>query len=203
MKPYHTPHRSLALAAGLCLVALAAGCQYLPSSKPKPGTPTPSQEAAVREVFEALKAKDLTRFHGGMITTADFIMRDSGLSDFHKQASYAGSVLKPQEQEQQAQDYNTATRGGSDYIDFSSATFESLGTAVRTDAVETSDGKKIPYTEWSIKIKTGGKTIDTKDLYPRFQVVEWDKGHKVLNLVLGQPSFGDSGDDSPDSSDDE
>ena len=201
MKAPHTLRRSLAGAAGFCLVAVAAACDLLPTGKSTPGKPTESEERAVREVFEGIKQKDLKRYKAGLITRADFIMRDNGLSDFHDQASYAGSVLKPEEQDQQTEDYVTATRPGPGAIDFASSTFESLGTAVRSDSFETVDGKKIPFNEWSVKIKTGGQTIDTKDLYPRFQVVEWDGGHKVLRLVFGGADFGAGGDPTDDGGD--
>jgi hypothetical protein len=139
----------------------------------------------------------------GLITTADFIMRDNGLSDFHDQASYAGSILKPDEQKEQMEAFDTTLDPGPGAIDFANSSFESLGTVVRSDSFEILDGEKIPFNEWSVKIKTGGQTIDTKDLYPRFQVVEWDGGHKVLRLVLGEPDFGSGGDPIDDGGDDE
>lgn len=188
MTPSNSPLGPLARAGVLCLVALAAGCDYLPSMKKGPATPTPSEERIVREAFEALKEKNLQRFEGTTITTADFIMRDNGLNDFHDQASYAGSVLKPQEVDQQSEDYFAVINAsGERCIDFSSATFVSLGTAVRTDSFESGDGKKIPYNEWSIVIKTGGREIDTKDLSPRFKTVEWNGAHRILGLALGEP----------------
>jgi hypothetical protein len=203
MKASHIYCRALTGAACLCLVALVAACDLLPTGKSTPGKPTESEERAVREVFEGLKQKDRKRYMAGLITTADFIMRDNGLSDFHDQASYAGSILKPDEQKEQMEAFDTTLDPGPGAIDFANSSFESLGTVVRSDSFEILDGEKIPFNEWSVKIKTGGQTIDTKDLYPRFQVVEWNGGHKVLRLVLGASDYGSGGDPTDDAGDDD
>jgi hypothetical protein len=157
-----------------------------------------SEERAVREAFEALKQDDLKRYRAVSITKADFIMRDNGLSDFHDQASYTGSIQKPEEEQEHGENFNAATRGGSRSIDFKRVTFKSLGTVLQKARIDTVDGKSFPFKEYSIVVKGPSGEIDTKDLSPRFVVVPWENGHRILELRVssgGAPGPGDYADD--------
>jgi hypothetical protein len=173
----------------LLLLALAPACHLIPGAlKSGEDLDSPearaSEERAVREAFEALKENDLKRFHTVTITTADYIMRDNGLSDFHDDASYAGSIMKPEEREQQSETFQMAARGGSESIDFANVSFVSLGTVLQSASIDTVDGKSFPFKEYSIVVKGPGGEIDTKDLSPRFVVAPWEDGHRILELRL-------------------
>ena len=187
--------RRLPEIALLLLVALATACHMLPGAlKSAEETDTPesraSEERAVREAFDALKKKDMQRFRTISITRADFILRDNGLSDFHDEASYAGSVMKPEEQAEQARDFESATRGGPGQIDFASVTFKSLGTVLQSARIDSSDGKSFPFKEYSIVVKGPSGEVDTKDLSPRFVVVPWEGGHRILELRVASGGGG-------------
>ena len=178
----------------LALLTIAPACQMLGGPSDEVDTPESraSEERAVREAFEALKQNDLKRFRAVSITTADFVMRDNGLSDFHDQASYTGSIRKPEEEEEHADNFNAATQGGSHLIDFERSTFKSLGTVLQRARIDSVDGKSFPFKEYSIVVRGPGGEIDTKDLSPRFVVVPWENGHRILELRVS-----DGGGDTP------
>jgi hypothetical protein len=169
------------------LLALAPACHMLPGSlgsSDDADTPesTASEERAVREAFEALKQNDLRRFRAVSITKADFILRDNGLNEFHDNASYTGSIQKPEEEQEHADNFAAAASGGSRSIDFKRVTFKSLGTVLQKARIDTVDGKSFPFKEYSIVVMGPSGETDTKDLSPRFVVVPWEKGHRVLEL---------------------
>jgi hypothetical protein len=192
---YTTPHviSRAAAALGLLLAfALTPGCHMLMKAgsgggkTEDPGETAESEERAIREAFEAIKAKDRKRFYNVSITTADFVMRDNGLNDYHDQAGYAGSVQKPEEQEALIEAFDSVIRGGDGVIDFSSVSFESLGTLLQSAEMDTVDGNTVRFREYSIVVKGPSGSFDTKDLSPRFVVVPWEDGHRILELRMSE-----------------
>ena len=45
-------------------------------------------------------------------------------------------------------------------------------------------GGSYEYKVYSIQIETEGQTIDTKDLWPKFRVVPWNGGTRVVKLLF-------------------
>lgn len=182
--------RRFAVGAALFAAAFLTACDIHLSGSVDT-TPTPEEERVVREAFAVIRQGDVQKYWPLTITRADFIMRDNGLSDFHDQASVAGSVLKPEEQKQQGLDFEQASRNDPECIDFSSATFRSLGTLVRAGEIAMPEGKKLPFKEWSVVIGGPGGEVDTKDMSPRFVLVEWTDGPRILALRFGHGSDDD------------
>ncbi len=119
------------------------------------------------------------------ITSADFDLRAQGISPFKESASFLGSSVKPEQKKRQKRQFWTARRGGSDFIDFSKDRLLGLGACLGEETQETLLGERIQVGVYSVRIRRGGKEMDSKDLFPKFALVRLGKTtYRLLGLVL-------------------
>jgi hypothetical protein len=142
------------------------------------------REELLREVFAALGDRDARRFQARATTLADFDLEAQGVSPFKAGMTYAGSVLRPEEESAQRAQFEQALRGGPGCIDFSRDRFAGLGTLLAEGTQETLGGTLVPYQVYSVRIRRGGEEIDARDLHPRFAITPRSGGFRMLGLVL-------------------
>jgi hypothetical protein len=160
------------LLPGLLLAALAlAGC-----GRPNPSS---SPEALVEAAYEAIRAGSWEEYSGLTVTTADFILEEhNAQSRFKAQQSYVGSVLKPEEQQRQRQDFARAVAGGVGLIDFRQRKFGQAHLGGAGDQ-ETLSGSMIPVSAYLVSGE--GEAAPTAE-GPAFVVVKWGSFYRLLGL---------------------
>ena len=169
--------RSLHPGALLLLVLALAGCHRDP------------REELVGKVFEAIRTKRTTAFMKTTITSADFDLRAQGISPFKEHMSYLGSSVKPEQKKRQRRQFWKVRAGGPGFIDFSEDRLLGLGTCLGEETQETLTGVKIPVSVYSVRIRRGGKEMDSKDLFPKFAMVRLGEStYRLLDLVLPDTS---------------
>jgi hypothetical protein len=165
------PARPLLL--GLALAVTVAGCQRL--------DPTASPEAVVEAAYAAIKAGDWEAYSDLTVTSADFILKEQGMqSKLKGQGSFAGAVLKPEEQQAQREQFERALAGGEGLIDFKLREFGRAHLAAR-GFEETLSGSEIPISAYLVSV--AGETRPTQD-GPSFVVAQWGSFYKVLRLTF-------------------
>ncbi len=141
-------------------------------------------KALLKQAFQAIKQNDWDKYSKLTITEADFDLKQNKVSPFKQKQSYVGSVLKPEQQQQQRQDFQRAITGGEGIIPFATAEYVSVGSVVSSGTAESLAGAAIPYTVYSLKVKSGGSEFDSQNLEPLFVVTQWQGEYRLLNLYF-------------------
>ena len=139
-------------------------------------------EYTLERAFEALKERDWEGFSKLTVTGADLINQANGVGRFERGQSYAGAVLKPEEISKLRAGFDRTGSGGQHMIDFKNAEFVSIGSAIRSGDWPLLSGDSVPYTLYSLKIRSGGKELDTRELDPAFYVVRFGSFYKIIGL---------------------
>ena len=151
------------------------------SRQQQPTSPGAEFELGAK-LFAAIKANNWGAFEPLTITSADFTLKRMNLSPVQAKQSYAGASLRPNLIAKLRTDFNRAVAGGAGQIDFRQAFFVGLGPVTASGNLSDIQNESIPFTTYSLKIDTGGRVIDATDLTPRFVVVPWEKGLRLLKL---------------------
>ena len=141
--------------------------------------PTSSPEALVAAAFESIKKNDWNAFAPLTITSADFILQENKVSKFKQGQTYAGGMLRPEEQKQQKEQFQKAAGGGAGILDFRQAKFD-RAVRVTSATQELLTGSAIPVTFYAVALDGGGGKPSQLD--PGFAVVEWNKTYRLLGL---------------------
>lgn len=157
----------------------------LPGWSGGPGGGTAGDEVLVQRAFEAIKAGDYSAYRELTITTADFVLKREKVNPMMEAQTYAGAVLKPQEQALQRGEFEQAVAGGEDQIDFKTAEWQGLGPLVDSGSQQLFESGSVPYMSYAIKIKQGGESIVSTELRPEFVLVDWGKSRRILRLFFG------------------
>jgi len=140
------------------------------------------QERVVARAFAAIQKNDLDAYAELTVTMADFEMLKNKINVFGEGLTYAGKVVKPEEQERQREEFEKAVTGGPGIIDFKKARFVGLSDKVKRGAREMLSGGEVPYEVYSVIIELDGRRIDTGGMRPRFVVVEYYDDYSILGL---------------------
>lgn len=160
----------LAVIAVIALISVTSGC-----SKP----PTSSPEALVTAAFEALHKNDWEAYSALTITSADFILKENKQTRFKERGTFVGDKLKPEEKEQQRQQFQKAGTGGANVIDFRQTKLD-RPVLVASRQQETMIGSVIPVSLYGLMLKDSGGKLSPLD--PGFVVVQWRDGYRLLAL---------------------
>lgn len=145
--------------------------------------PTQSPEGVLREAFAALAEADWDRYERVSTTVAHLLQEETGTrqsNPFAERQSYA-HLLKTEQREAQKQIFLQAASRGPGLIDFRNARFAGAGSVLDQGTLS---GLSTPYTTYSIRIELNGESLDTRALYPRFVLVPWKDGWRLLALEL-------------------
>lgn len=97
--------------------------------------------------------------------------------------TYAGSVLKPEEEQSQRLQFDRAAAGGEGQVDFQHSTFIGPGEIILESRMELLDeNESVPFKIYSLKVRTDGKEMDTRSLSPHFTVVPWEGEYRLMRL---------------------
>ena len=156
------------------LVLLSAGgC----SSRPV------TEEILLEQAFGAIKDKDWEGYNKLTVTYADFLLKGEKTGRFEERINYAGSVLKPEEQTSQGEQFDRAVAGGEGQIDFQRARFLSAGTVILESRMELlNEGDNVPFKIYSLKLRVDSNETDTRLLSPHFTVVPWEGEYRLMRL---------------------
>ena len=147
--------------------------------------PDKTEEGLLEKAFDAIREGSWEGYSRWTITTSDFILKEQGMQGaFKEKQSFAGGVLKKEDKERARQDFQRAVAGGPGLIDFKKATFVGKGTLLHAGHEDTLSGGSIPVQVFSLRIKSDGKVVDTKDLGPHFVLTRWNGRFRVLRLGL-------------------
>lgn len=153
-------------------------------------TNTPkSEEVLLQLAFEAIQEQDWEKFQRLSITPSDFIVAEKNLSKFAESQQYEVQVLRPEEQAVLRTAFAKAGSKEPGTINFTDASFEGIGTMIRTGDYEVMEVQEpVEFKQYSLKLELNGETIDTKDLYPQFQVVyfRWEEEYRIIGLVFNK-----------------
>ncbi|MCP5053797.1 MAG: hypothetical protein GY940_41910 [bacterium] len=153
------------------------------SGQPGSQAASDSIEELLKEAFDAIKAGDWNAYSSLTITSADFVLRASGISKFQEKQSYVGSSVKPTEIKRQAEQFHYASKGEEDCILFHKDSFVSTGRLMLTGTHKTLNNVNIPFQSFTIKVKSAeGEIID--NLYPQVVVVKWGDYYRILKLLF-------------------
>lgn len=141
--------------------------------------PTSSPEALVKTAFAAIKNNDWSAYAPLTITTADFMLKENKVSKFKEGQTYAGSMLRPEEQKQQKEQFQKAAAGGTTILDFRQAKFD-RAVQVASGNQELLTGGPIPVAVYAVALDGGGGQASQLD--PGFVVVEWNRTYRLLGL---------------------
>ncbi|WP_156804795.1 hypothetical protein [Synechococcus sp. PCC 6312] len=115
------------------------------------------------------------------ITSADFVLDEYDAGHFQEKMSYVGQVLKPEELEIQASQFQRAVAGGEGYINFQQSKF--LGSRLLEEGnYELISGSMIQYQTYSLILETNGQKQDSETLQPQFVITPWKKQYRLLGL---------------------
>jgi hypothetical protein len=150
----------------------------------------PSQkdiDKLLEQAFAAIKSRDWAKYQELTITSADFILKQQGISKFKEKQTYLGGSLKPEEINQQLEQFQQAKNAPEelkgDMISFDEDTYVSAGKIVDQGVMPTIGDIQIPYKIYTIKVKSSsGKVMD--DLYPYFVVVQWGSYPMILKMLF-------------------
>jgi hypothetical protein len=166
----------------LPILAAAAACLL---SACKGGNDT--EEQLLASCFHAIKKNDWKTYARLTLTPAEILEKVSGVrqrSAFKRRQGFAGGVLRPEQMKLHEQSFKRAVRGGPGQIDFARSELDGVGTLLGTQDPWRREGQSFPYRTYSLRIKTGGRTLDTKDLRPLFTVVAWEGKQRLIDLVF-------------------
>ena len=168
-------------AAVFCWVSsLMLGCG---SKNPQSGA-SKEQERLLEKASAAIKANDWAAYSRLTITPADLSMAREGVTGLKQRQTYQGSVLKPEQEKAQKEQFEKAVAGGEGLIDFRNAKYVSAGGIAGTGSLELLTGGDVPFTSFYLRIKVSGETKDTKDLAPLFVVVDYKGTPRILALAF-------------------
>ncbi len=153
-------------------------------------TNTPkSEEVLLQLAFEAIQEQDWEKFQRLSITPSDFIVAEKNLSKFAESQQYEVQVLRPEEREVLRTAFAKACSKEPGTINFTDASFEGIGTMIRTGDYEVMEVQEpVEFKQYSLKIEVNGETIDTKELTPHFQVVyfRWEEEYRIIGLIFNR-----------------
>jgi hypothetical protein len=167
----------IVLITGMSLTSLT-GCDL---------EPTRTEEGVLRAAFTALRKDRWEDYSKLTITMSDFILKEHKINRFAEKQSFAGGILKPEEKAQQKAAYLRAVRGGAGLIDFRRAQFLRAGSVLDEGKLESLSGREVPFRRFSIRMRSGRAEVDSRALSPRFVVVPWQGGYRLLRLEFGDP----------------
>ncbi len=148
-----------------------------------------TEEVLLELAIEAIQEQDWEKYQKLMITPSDFIVAEKNLSKFAESQQYEVQVLRPEEREAHRQAFVKAGSKEPGMINFSEASFEGIGTMIRSGDYEVMEVlEPVEFKQYSVKLEMNGETIDTKDLYPQFQVVyfRWEEEYRIIGLVFNK-----------------
>ena len=156
------------------LVLLSVGgCSALPVT----------EEILLEQAFGAIKDKNWEEYHKLTVTYADFLLKGEKTGRFEERINYAGSVLKPEEQASQREQFDRAMAGGEGQIDFQRGRFLSAGAVILESRMELlNEGDNVPFKIYSLKVRVDGNDTDTRLLSPHFTVVPWEGEYRLMRL---------------------
>ena len=170
----------------LCF-AVIIGCSGSTDNQPSQAKAGQGIDKLLEQAFAAIKSRDRVKYLALTITSADFILKRRGISKFKEKQSYVGASLKPEEINRQLQQFkqakNMPEEFKKDMIYFDEDTYVSAGKIIDRGVMPTLDEVQIPYTIYTIKVKSkSGKVMD--DLYPYFVTVQWGNQPRILKLLF-------------------
>lgn len=140
-------------------------------------------------VFAALKEKDWDDYSRLLVTKADFDLKRQKLSPFKSKQGYVGGVKKPEYRRMQMLQFERATAGGANQIDFAKGEYVGLGKRVDY-GLELLSGGRIEARVYSIRYKVDGVEKVTDDEDPLFVVTSWGEKPRLLKLSFkGEKDF--------------
>lgn len=149
------------IAAVFVSAFLLSACGPLPGNTP---------ESTAQFLCDALVDNDAENYQRYTVTSADFILRDEGLtSPFKQQMSYAGKVLKPEEIARQQEEFR---RAAGQLSGLSCRDVQSRGSESR----ERLDGGMIEVSLFAAVTKQGPLEA------PLFEIVRWGSEYRLLGL---------------------
>jgi hypothetical protein len=143
--------------------------------------PTQSPERLVEAAFAAIKANDWKAYAPLTITSADIMLTRDKVSPMQAKMSYAGDVLKPEEQKRHRAQFDKAVSGGPGVIDFGKVKFQRAVKVAAADQ-ELWNGSSVSVVFYGVALKGG--TGDVSQLDPGFSVVQFGDGYRLLALVF-------------------
>jgi hypothetical protein len=160
-------------------------------SSPDPQDTRDNIDELLEEAFAAIKNRDLAKYYKLTITSADFVLKQMGISKFKEKQSYVGSSLKPGEINKQIAQFNRAQQVEEKFEDkmiyFDKDTYVSPGKIVDRGILTVVNNVQIPYKIYTVKIKSeSGEVLD--DLYPYFMIVQWGGTPRILELIFPTPA---------------
>lgn len=142
-----------------------------------------TEEILLEQAFGAIKDKNWEEYNKLTVTYADFLLKGEKTGRFEERINYAGSVLKPEEQASQREQFDRAMAGGKGQIDFQRARFLSAGVVILESRMELlNEGDNVPFKIYSLKVRVDGNDTDTRLLSPHFTVVPWEGEYRLLRL---------------------
>jgi hypothetical protein len=151
------------------------------------GARNDTDEQLLASCFAAIKANDWKAYSRLTLTPADILEQVSGSrprSPFKGRQGYVGSVLRPEQMKVHEEAFRRAVRGGKGQIDFARSKVVGPGTLLGTQNPWQRMGASFPYRTYSLRVETGGRTVDTKELRPLFTVVTWEDKQRLIDLVF-------------------
>lgn len=142
-----------------------------------------TEERLLDQAFEAIQDKDWEAYNKLTITYADFLLKSQKTGRFEERMTYAGTVLKPEEQQSQREQFDRAAAGGEGQVDFQSSTFIAPGSVILESRMELlEEGETVPFKIYSLKVRLDGNKTDTRQLSPHFTVVPWEGEYRLMRL---------------------
>ena len=171
----------------ICLICLSVITSFFLSACKK--SIPKSEEVLLEMAFEAIRDQDWEKYQRLMITPSDFIVAEKNLSKFAESQQYEVQVLRPEEREAHRLAFVKAASKEPGTINFSEGSFEGIGTMIRSGNYDVMEVQEpVEFKQYSLKLEMNGETVDTKDLYPQFQVVyfRWEEEYRIIGLVFNK-----------------
>ncbi len=140
-----------------------------------------TEQGLLKLVFASLQANNQEEFDALTITPAEIMLDEYDVGPFQEKSSYIGQVLKPEEEQAQAQQFQQAVSGGAEQIDFKHSKFLGV-TLLSAGEQELLSGNRIPYKIYGLELEANGQKTDAKTTLPQFVITPWKNEYRLLGL---------------------